>query len=619
MKGLFYKNSSMYKSIMQVSGAAGKKRISRRQTRAGLRRQQKGTGGNMEYAAIRHFADKRYCYAMTKGHFLIRLEVKRGDAYRVILHTQNKYLPLRYMDTRQECAMSIVCSDKYIDYYEAEIDIDVVCLRYFFQIEDRSGNVVYYGNHGFYDQCITDIDRMFDCPQTLREEESFRLPAWAENKVVYQIFPSRFAADQDVAKEEWYQAPIGHKADLKGSLRGIINHFDYIRKLGVDILYMTPIFCSDSTHKYNIDDYYRIDPSFGDKEDLKELVGLAHEAGMYVILDGVFNHTGINFFAFKDIREKQEQSPYLDWYYIESLPVVAERGKRPGYKTFSYAGYMPKLNLQNPETADYVIDVAAYWIRECDIDGWRLDVADEISHGFWKRFRREMKAVKKDILLVGEIWHYAGDFLEGDEWDSVMNYPFYDSAMDLIVLEKCAPSAFWENLNFVKGNLNKCLEGYLWNMIDSHDTARFLHSAGNDIRKQKLAAALQLLLPGMPMIYYGDEVGMEGGPDPDCRRGMLWDESRQNRECLAYYRRLIQIRHRYPALTKGRITRQYADDDAGVLYMERSWEGRRVLLIFHVRQGSAALPELEGWRNLISEEPFSGSLGDYEAAMLVEM
>lgn len=573
----------------------------------------------MEYAAIRHFADKRYCYAIADGRFLIRLEAKKGDAAKVILHTQNKYLPLTYMDTRRECAMELVYSDNYIDYFETEINLNVVCLRYFFELEDWTGNVVYYGNHDFYNQCITDIDRMFDCPQTLREEERFELPSWAENKVIYQIFPSRFATDKEVPEKEWYQAPIGGRTDLKGSLRGIIEHFDHIRNLGVDILYMTPIFRSDSVHKYNTTDYYEIDPSFGDKEDLKELVGLAHESGMYVILDGVFNHTGIDFFAFRDIREKQEKSAYLDWYYIESFPVTVERGKRPGYKTFSYAGYMPKLNLQNPETADYVINVAAYWIRECDIDGWRLDVADEISHSFWKRFRREMKAVKKDILLVGEVWHYAGDFLEGDEWDSVMNYPFYDAALDLIVREELRPSAFWGKLNFVKGNLNKALEGYLWNFIDTHDTARFLHSAGGDKRKQKLAAALQLLLPGMPMIYYGDEVGMEGGPDPDCRRGMLWEEGRQEKDCLAYYRRLIRIRHEYPVLTKGILAVQYADDNRGTLYLERKLEEQYMILIFHVRKGNVELPGLEGWRNLITEEKFTGRLGGYETAVLVPM
>ncbi len=573
----------------------------------------------MEYAAIRHFADKRYCYAMAKGHFLIRLEVKKGDAAKVTLHTQNKYLPIRYMDTRQAWPMEIACSDNYIDYYEAEVEIDVVCLRYFFEIADYAGKTVYYGNHCFYDQCITSIDRMFDCPQNLREEERFRLPAWAENKVIYQIFPSRFAADKEVPEEIWYQAPIDSKTDLKGSLRGIIQHFGYIRSLGVDILYLTPVFSSDSVHKYNIRDYYQIDPAFGDKEDLKELVRLAHESGMYVILDGVFNHTGIDFFAFRDIREKQEDSAYLDWYYIESFPLVMEWGKRPSYKTFSYAGFMPKVNLNNPETADYFIDAAAYWIRECDIDGWRLDVADEITHGFWKRFRREMKAVKKDVLVVGEIWHYAGDFLEGDEWDSVMNYPFYDSVLELVAKEETAPSAFLGNRNFVRGNLNRGLEGYLWNFIDSHDTARFLHSAGSDIKKQKLAAAMQLLLPGMPMIYYGDEVGMEGGPDPDCRRGMLWEEDRQNRECLAYYRRLIRIRHDFPGLTKGKMVKEYADDHKGVLYMERNWQGQSLVLIFHVRKGNVSLPGLRGRRNLIIGGDFSGLLGDYEAALLADL
>lgn len=571
----------------------------------------------MEYAAIRHYADKRYCYAITKGRFLIRLETKKGDAVKVVLHVQDKYLPLKYMDTRRECEMKIAYSDDYIDYYEAVIDIDVVCLRYFFEVEDASGKVTYYGNHNFYDECITDIERMYDCPQNLREEELFELPGWAKNKVIYQIFPSRFASDQDVPEEIWYQAPIGHKADLKGSLRGIIEHLDYIKELGVDILYMTPIFCSNTSHKYNIDDYYRIDPSFGTKEDLKELVNRAHGLGMYVILDGVFNHTAIDFFAFKDIREKKEQSKYLDWYYMQDFPLVMEWGKKPNYKTFSYAGFMPKLNLQNKETADYVIDVASYWIRECDIDGWRLDVGDEISHTFWKRFRREIKAVKKDALIVGEIWHFAGDFLEGDEWDSVMNYQFYFSVMDLIVRECLSASSFAGRLNFMKGNLNNALEGYLWNFVDTHDTERFSHSVRNNIKKQKLAAALQLLLPGMPMIYYGDEVALNGGPDPDCRRGMLWDESRQNKEMLGYYQTLTRIRHEYAVLTEGDIVEQYAEDEAGVIYFERQLGNQRMTVIFHTKEGSVALPDLEGRKNLVDGQIFAGSLGDYETAVFV--
>lgn len=514
--------------------------------------------------------------------------------------------------------MRVACSDDHIDYYEAELDMDVVCLRYFFEIKDTAGKVTFYGNHNFFDECITDIDRMFDCPQNLREEELFELPEWAKNKVIYQIFPSRFATDKEVPEEEWYQAPIGHQADLKGSLRGIINHLDHIKNLGVDVIYMTPVFSSSSSHKYNIDDYYKIDPSFGTKADLKELAEKAHALGMYVILDGVFNHTGVDFFAFKDVMEKKEQSDYLDWYYISDFPLVMEWGKKPNYKTFSYAPMMPKLNLQNRETADFVIDVASYWIRECDIDGWRLDVADEIHHAFWKRFRREIKAVKKDALIIGEIWHFAGDFLEGDEWDSIMNYQFYHAVIDLVASDRMRASSFVGKLNFMKGNLNRKLEGYLWNFIDTHDTARFLHSVQNDVRKQKLAAALQLLLPGMPMIYYGDEVGMDGAMDPDCRRGMLWDPDRQDRELFGYYQTLIRIRHDHPALTEGTVVEQYADDDTGLIYIERTLNGQHIILVFHTREGSAGLQSLQGMKNLVGGSVFTGTLGDYETVVLVK-
>ncbi|MDE6280530.1 MAG: alpha-glycosidase, partial [Oscillospiraceae bacterium] len=223
-----------------------------------------------------------------------------------------------------------------------------------------------------------------------------------------------------------------------------------------------------------------------------------------------------------------------------------------------------------------------------------------------------------DALIVGEIWHFAGDFLEGDEWDSIMNYQFYYAVRDLIVSEKTGAGSFVNCLSFMKGNLNQALDGYLWNFIDSHDTARFLHNVGNDCNKQKLAAALQLLLPGMPMIYYGDEVAMEGGHDPDCRRGMLWDEGRQNREMLDYYQTLIRIRHEYAVLTQGELTAQHADDEPGLITMERRLGDQRLTVRFHTRAGTAELPELKGRKNLVDGQRFSGRLGDYEAAVLAE-
>ena len=252
-------------------------------------------------------------------------------------------------DTRKTVPMKKVAVSQFHDYYEAQIKMHLICLRYFFEFTDTQGEKVYYGNYEFDKECITNRDRMFDCPQNLREEEMFEVPEWAANKVVYQIFPSRFAATEPVDKELWYKAPITPMDDLHGNLRGIIEHMDDIQNLGIDVLYMTPIFQSNSCHKYDTTDYYQIDPSFGTTEDLKELVQKAHERGMKVVLDAVYNHTGREFFAFADILENGEKSKYRDWYFIDGFPLKSEWGEIPNFKCFGYYGGMPKLNLKNPE------------------------------------------------------------------------------------------------------------------------------------------------------------------------------------------------------------------------------------------------------------------------------
>ncbi|MDE6998095.1 MAG: alpha amylase N-terminal ig-like domain-containing protein, partial [Oscillospiraceae bacterium] len=232
----------------------------------------------MEYSAICHYAEKRYCFALEKDTFLIRIRVKKGDIKRIVLHCQDKYLPLKIKDTRASVEMALAATDHVCDYFEAVIQFHMVCLRYYFEIEGTDGGRVFYGNYEFRKEQPSDIEQMFDCPQNLREEEMLVVPEWAKNKVVYQIFPARFATDQPVAKDLWYQTPL-RREDLKGNLRGIIDRLDHLQELGVDVLYMTPVFQSDSVHKYNTDDYYKIDPSFGTKEDLKELVEKAHGRG----------------------------------------------------------------------------------------------------------------------------------------------------------------------------------------------------------------------------------------------------------------------------------------------------------------------------------------------------
>ena len=571
----------------------------------------------MEYSAIFHDMDKRFCYAIDKDLFVIRVQVKKDDMKEVILHYEDKYIPIERKDTRMTLPMKKVATSQFHDYYEAQLQMHLICLRYFFEFTDMQGEKVYYGNYEFDKECITNRDRMFDCPQNLREEEMFEVPQWAANKVVYQIFPSRFATTQPVDKELWYKAPITPMDDLHGNLRGIIEHLDYIKDLGIDVVYLTPIFKSNSCHKYDTIDYYQVDPSFGTTEDLKELVQKSHERGMKVVLDAVYNHTGREFFAFQDILEKGEKSKYLDWYFIDELPPRGEWGEIPNFKCFGYYGGMPKLNLKNPEVEKYITDVACYWIKECDIDGWRLDVGDEISHFFWKNFRKAIKAVKKDMLIIGEIWHYAGDFLEGDEWDTVMNYPFYLNLIDLLADEKINVSQFVQNLGYLKGRLNKKCYPLMWNLIDSHDTARFLHLCHDNKKKQHLAAAFQLLLPGMPMVYYGDEYAMPGANDPDCRRGMYWDEEYQDKEMFEWYKQLLKVRKNHACIVQGEPIEIAARDEEETIVLTRKNGEETLALIFNCSSSARVFNEYAQKYDLLRENPFDGKIAGLDAAVIV--
>ena len=571
----------------------------------------------MEYSAIIHDMDKRFCYAIDKDLFVIRVQVKKDDMKEVILHYEDKYIPMERKDTRMTLPMKKVAVSQFHDYYEAQLQMNLICLRYFFEFTDMQGEKVYYGNYEFDKECITNRDRMFDCPQNLREEEMFEVPQWAANKVVYQIFPSRFASTQPVDKKLWYKAPITPMDDLHGNLRGIIEHLDYIKDLGIDVVYLTPIFKSNSCHKYDTIDYYQVDPSFGTTEDLKELVQKSHERGMKVVLDAVYNHTGREFFAFQDILEKGEKSKYLDWYFIDELPPRGEWGEIPNFKCFGYYGGMPKLNLKNPEVEKYITDVACYWIKECDIDGWRLDVGDEISHFFWKNFRKAIKAVKKDMLIIGEIWHYAGDFLEGDEWDTVMNYPFYLNLIDLLADEKINVSQFVQNLGYLKGRLNKKCYPLMWNLIDSHDTARFLHLCNDNKKKQHLAAAFQLLLPGMPMVYYGDEYAMPGANDPDCRRGMYWDEEYQDKEMYNWYKKLMQIRKAHACIVEGEMIETITNDDDDTIVMIRKNGDETITMLFNCGSSTKEFDEYAQKYDLLTDSVFDGKVEGFGAAVIV--
>lgn len=580
----------------------------------------------MNLAAISHYADQRNCFCLHGGLFRIRIQVAKGDIEKVFLHYQDKYIPVNRVDTRGCTSMKLVASDVYHDYYEADVTIDMLCLRYFFELLGTDGSCHYYGDYRFFDQAPSDVEAMFDMPQILREEECFNTPQWAIGKTVYQIFPTRFATTEEVDPKLWYKAPISATDDLRGNLKGITARLPYLKDLGVDILYLTPIFRSNSSHKYDTIDYYEIDPSLGTADDLHELIDTAHSMDMYVMLDAVFNHTSPDFFAFRNIKQNGKSSPYINWYYMEDFPIFyGTKDKKPNFKSFAYYGGMPKLNMANPATADYFVQVGLHYVREFHIDGWRLDVADEVGHAFWKKFRYCLKAENPNLLIVGENWHYAPDFLTGDEWDSLMNYPFYKALTGLICYNRLTATGFVNELSFLKGQYQSQVLPLLWNMIDSHDVERFLHTAGHDKKKQKLAAALMLLLPGMPMIYYGDEVGLDGGFDPDNRRGMIWDEDKADWDMFAWYKRLLSIRRQYASLSRGECE-ICADDDLGVITIQLN---DKTLAVLNVTSQTLSFEDLTEQSvmgekllrfndsfNLLQDGDFSCKIAGLEAVIL---
>ena len=393
------------------------------------------------------------------------------------------------------------------------------------------------------------------------QEQSFG-PGWVRDAVFYQIFPERFC-NGDTANDPPGTEPWGGKPSARnffgGDIRGIVNRLDYIASLGVNALYLNPVFASGSNHKYNTRDYLRIDPSFGDERVFRELVDSCHRRGIRVILDGVFNHTGVDFFAFADLKRNGARSAYAGWYNVHSFP-VGSAGK-PNYDCWWGFGSLPKLMTGNPAVRRYLFDVTRHWLA-AGIDGWRLDVPNEIPHEFWIEWRRLVKSINPDAYILGEIWDDGTPWLQGDQFDGVMNYPFRASCIDFFALDTITVSKFDSVLARERHAYPPGVSFSLYNLLGSHDTERFLTLCRGDIALWKLAVLFQMTYPGAPAIYYGDEVGMTGGKDPGCRGTMVWEPSKQNGEMLRFTRDAIALRMKHGVLRGGSFVPSLLDDDA---------------------------------------------------------
>ena len=236
------------------------------------------------------------------------------------------------------------------------------------------------------------------------------------------------------------------------------------------MIYLTPIFEAPSNHKYDTVDYYSIDPHFGDEATVRELIEIAHAHGIKIVFDAVFNHSGYGFFAFQDVLDKGEESPYAHWFNIDSFPVETDP---PNYETFAnQIATMPKLMTGQEDVREYFLDVGTYWVREFGIDGWRLDVANEIDHQFWREFRQAVKGENPETLIVGELWHEASEWVRGDQFDSVMNYSLQYACFDFFAQGTIRARSFANRLAKVQMNHTQSVNLAMFNLLGSHDTER---------------------------------------------------------------------------------------------------------------------------------------------------
>lgn len=537
----------------------------------------------MNKGAIEHITGRNYAFAINKDTLSLRLKAAKGDLKEVKVTYGRRFTDYE-VEPGNFKKLYLIASDEVNDYFATTIYQDDPRFRYQFYLKDEENNSYWYNEKGFFKKRPRGFKGgLFEYPY-INEGDIFKTPAWVRDAVFYQIFPERFYnGDQSNDPENlelWGDKPE-KDSFFGGDLEGIIKKLDYIEKLGINAIYLTPIFKSASNHKYNIDDYYQIDRYFGDLETAKKLVAEAHRRNIRVVLDAVFNHCGFDFFAFKDVREKGEKSPYIDWFEIEDFPV--QTTPPVNYKTFANnVVNMPKLNTANPEVKEYLLEVAKYWLKEIDIDGWRLDVADEVDHQFWREFRKCVKEVKSEAYIVGEAWHDAQEWLQGDQFDAVMNYRFTDAVLDFFAKRKIGPDRF--NNLLVKNRMiyPETVNYVMLNLLDSHDTPRLLHLFTGNIKRMKLAILFQMTYLGVPMIYYGDEIGLDGGDDDsDNRRCMIWESEKQNNDLLEYYKKLINIRKRFNALRQGGIQTVIKDDVTNLYGFKRTINGESLVIILN--------------------------------------
>lgn len=548
----------------------------------------------MNLTAINHVPKSNYAYAYKENELHVRIRTAKNDCDKVEIIYGIKY----DWKNNESHVMKKVLSDELYDYYQFNIVTNDTRIGYYFGLE-QGNEKIYYTEVGFVDKFNDDLAYcyFFQYPY-INPTDVHKQPSWIKDSIFYQIFVERFY-NGDVNNSpsnlsNWNDAPKP-KSFFGGDLEGIIRKLDYLHDLGVNCIYLTPIFQSPSNHKYDIVNYFEIDHFFGDKEIFKELVDKAHEKGIRIVLDAVFNHSSNLFEPFQDVTLKGKESKYYDWFFIDEYPL---KTNPPSYKTFGYVSYMPKLNTANPEVKEYLLSAIKYWTTEFHIDGWRLDVSDEIDHMFWREFRNLVKEINEDIIIIGENWHNALPWLMGDQFDSVMNYPVTKLCLDFFARNEISPRQFEANLSSLLIRYPDQVNEAMLNLLDSHDTERFLYSCTEKKDLLKNAAAFLFAYKGMPCTYYGTEIGMTGGYDPGCRRGFDWNKENWDMDLYQYYKKLISIRKDEKALQYGDISFHSTDK---LFVMNRTFNNETIKILINITNQTVNYSVTETNCNTVTE------------------
>lgn len=561
----------------------------------------------MEFNAVYHQASDNYCYPVNQDELVINIKtgydvkqvnIIQGDPFSVgILGGGEEW-------TGQKEAIVFQKRLKNQIWWTTTVKPDYKRLKYYFELITEQEHWFYFED-GFVSDaqmCLEGRSRQCFVFPWMNPCDVVQMPKWVNDTVWYQIFPDRFCNGDhsldpaDVTPWRSHKEEVDNKECFGGDFAGIISKLDYLKELGISGLYLTPINEAPSNHKYDTTDYSRIDPRFGDEKTFCRLVEEAHSRGIRVMLDGVFNHCGYYFAPWQNVLEKGPKSKYYDWFMINRWPIDWEGGaaRNKQYYTFAFYDNMPKLNTNNPEVREYFIDICANWVEKYHIDGVRLDVANELSHRFCKELHNRLKEINPEIYILGEIWHNALPWLRGDEFDAVMNYPLGESIKDFWIDKSLTNEDFEFTINRCYTSYMQQTNDVLFNLLDSHDTKR-LRSDVKNLDEYFAQLAALFVMPGSPCIYYGTEIAMEGGYDPDNRRCMPWAEIEAGKytERTRIISQLIHLRKSEPLLKNRNFhfPNDYKDNPRIIQFQKVGWMDNYLEVIINCSEEDVEIPK----------------------------